>query len=199
MSINTPDTERLKLRRELKTRRRNLSQATIRNSSSAVAKNLWHSGVLARTFNLAVYLAMPCEIDCLQIIKGARLRKMRIFAPILSNQKLLFAPLQKHSKLYKNRFDIAEPAAPVTKYVQPAYMDAVIVPLLGFDNAGNRIGMGGGFYDRSFAFRKRRGSWRRPLLIGVAYGFQQVEQIPTASWDIPLDIVITEQKILKNS
>jgi 5-formyltetrahydrofolate cyclo-ligase len=91
-----------------------------------------------------------------------------------------------------------EPAVARKLMRLPQQLDAVIVPLLGFDNNGNRLGMGGGYYDRSFAFRKQRRAWRRPLLIGVAYSFQQVDAIQTEPWDIPLDAVITEQEFRKN-
>jgi 5-formyltetrahydrofolate cyclo-ligase len=199
MSSSASDTDRRRLRRELKAKRNSLNREQISSSTSRIAKNLWGSGLLARAQNVAVYLAMPGEVDCLNIVEGARLRKMRIFAPILRDQKLLFAPIERRAKLYKNRYDIAEPAVSANKYIQPQNLDAVIVPLLSFDKDGNRMGMGGGFYDRSFAFRKRRGNWKRPLLIGAAYSFQQVDRLIAESWDVPLDIVITEQKILKNS
>ena len=73
-------------------------------------------------------------------------------------------------------------------------LDIVFTPLVAFDTAGNRVGMGAGFYDRSFAFRKHRRNWRRPLLIGVAYDFQRVPHIPARTWDVPVDLVVTDKK-----
>lgn len=68
------------------------------------------------------------------------------------------------------------------------------MPLVGFDATGNRLGMGGGFYDRSFAF-KRIQPQQRPLLIGLAHSFQQLPQLPVASWDTPVDMVVTERAV----
>jgi 5-formyltetrahydrofolate cyclo-ligase len=68
----------------------------------------------------------------------------------------------------------------------------VFLPLLGFDPEGTRLGSGAGYYDRVFAFRRRRHSWHRPLLVGLAYGCQQVEHIDLGRHDVPLDAVVTE-------
>lgn len=198
MRKKTNSEARRRIRRELKQKRAKLSATQIRLASALIAKNLWASRLLSRAANLAVYLAMPGEVDCSGIITGAKMRKMRVFAPILSGQKLFFAPLETGAKLSRNRYDIPEPEVSKARYVEPRNLDAVIVPLLGFDGNANRIGMGGGYYDRSFAFRKRRGTWRRPLLIGAAYSFQQVNALSTEHWDVPLDFVVTEQKILEN-
>ena len=197
--LNRTDSDaKSRLRRELKQKRAEQSATQIRLASALIAKNIWNSRLLTRTKNLAVYLAMPGEVDCSDIIRDARMRKLRIFAPILSGQKLLFAPLETSATLSRNRYGIAEPKVSKARYVHPGNLDAVIVPLLGFDSDANRIGMGGGYYDRSFEFRKRRGKWRRPLLIGAAYSFQQVNSLPSEDWDVPLDVVVTEQKIVEN-
>jgi 5-formyltetrahydrofolate cyclo-ligase len=68
----------------------------------------------------------------------------------------------------------------------------VLAPLVAFDRSGNRLGMGGGYYDRSFAYLRHRVHWRRPRLIGYAYGFQEVQALERAHWDVPLSGVVTE-------
>lgn len=197
MPISTSQQARQQLRRELKNKRQLLNNAEVQRDSRLIAKNLWACHVLSRAKRVAVYLAMPGEVDCRWIVEGARLRKMRIFAPVLSNGKLLFAPLETQSKFANNCYGIAEPTAPANKLLRGQHLDAVIVPLLAFDSAKNRIGMGGGYYDRTFAFRNRRSKWKRPLLIGVAYSFQQVNDFRAAIWDVPLDTVVTEQQLLE--
>ncbi len=72
-------------------------------------------------------------------------------------------------------------------------LDALILPLLAFDTQGQRLGMGGGFYDRSLAALRHRRRWRRPRLLGVAHGFQEVSELPREPWDVPLDGIVTEQ------
>ncbi len=198
MPDKAANSSRQKLRLKLKEQRNSLSRTEINWASRNIAKNIWNARLLSRKKRIAVYLAMPGEVDCQWIIREARLRKMRIFVPILFHRKLQFAPLEKHSIFTRNRFGVAEPAVPHRMLVSARNLDAVIVPLLGFDDNANRIGMGGGYYDRSFAFRRHRRDWRHPLLIGVAYSFQQVDNLPVASWDVPLDVVVTEQKLLQN-
>ena len=74
-------------------------------------------------------------------------------------------------------------------------LDLVLVPLVGFDDQGTRLGMGGGFYDRSFATRLFRRYWRKPRLIGVAYELQRVAHLDRQPWDVALDGVVTEQRL----
>jgi 5-formyltetrahydrofolate cyclo-ligase len=74
-------------------------------------------------------------------------------------------------------------------------LDIVFMPLVGFDAAGNRIGMGKGFYDRCFAHRIRLRQWRRPLLVGLAYDIQQVSSLPAANHDVPVDVIVTDSTV----
>jgi 5-formyltetrahydrofolate cyclo-ligase len=198
MPVEQPANWRHALRRELKRKRLAATRDYRTRAAQAIAANLWESRMLARKRDIAIYLAVGGEVDCTGIAAGARLRNLRIFAPVIAGKRLIFAPLDTAAKLRPNRFSIDEPAVARKLMRLPQQLDAVIVPLLGFDNNGNRLGMGGGYYDRSFAFRKQRRAWRRPLLIGVAYSFQQVDAIQTEPWDIPLDAVITEQEFRKN-
>jgi 5-formyltetrahydrofolate cyclo-ligase len=119
---------------------------------------------------------------------------MRIFLPVLTGRQLIFAPLNKHTQLRRNRYQILEPVYTRNKCIRPRDLDVVIVPLVAFDQSGNRIGMGGGFYDRTFAFMKHRATLKRPLLVGVAYDFQRVSGLQTQTWDVPMHVVITEKE-----
>jgi 5-formyltetrahydrofolate cyclo-ligase len=76
--------------------------------------------------------------------------------------------------------------------IQPLALDLVLTPLVGFDHKGNRLGMGGGYYDRSFAFLLRRQNWKKPRLVGLAYDFQQLDKLPAKNWDVPLTAVATD-------
>lgn len=77
----------------------------------------------------------------------------------------------------------------------PWGLDLIILPLVAFDLSGNRLGMGGGFYDRTLSFKHQRCHWKGPKLIGIAHELQRVDLLPVNDWDIPLDAVITEQKL----
>jgi len=139
-------------------------------------------------------MAVAGEVDCAALIKTGWLRKKRIFAPVLAKKRLKFAPLVPGSKLVPNRFGIFEPAHVERDLLDPKHLDAVVVPLLAFDENLNRVGMGAGFYDRTFAFSTRRSIWRSPLLVGLAYSFQRVDTLHAHAWDVPLHRVITEQE-----
>jgi 5-formyltetrahydrofolate cyclo-ligase len=108
---------------------------------------------------------------------------------------LAFAPWRMGDPLVSNRFGIPEPDVAPTSLLAPADLSLVLVPLLAFDDAGNRLGTGGGFYDRSFAFR--RGAVAPPRLVGVGYGFQRVPALAHEAWDVPLDHALTDDGSLR--
>jgi 5-formyltetrahydrofolate cyclo-ligase len=182
------------LRRDLKDRRALLEPEEIQSSSLHIAAKFWQLPCVQRVKNIGIYMSVAGEIDCGPLIKMGWLRKKRIFAPVLVKNRLKFAPLNPGSKLVENRFNILEPVYRSDDLIKPQQLNIVIVPLLAFDTQLNRIGMGAGYYDRTFAFSKRQKIWRHPLLIGVAHSFQRVEDLAARMWDVPLHTVITEQQ-----
>ncbi len=109
--------------------------------------------------------------------------------------RLSFRQVSPRSHLSVNRFGIPEPPRKATT-IDAHALDVVIVPLVAFDPAGRRLGMGGGYYDRSFAF-KRQFPQRGPVLIGLAHSCQEVAQLTAQAWDVPLDWIVTEKKIMR--
>lgn len=93
----------------------------------------------------------------------------------------------------QNRFRIWEPLVRVRDWVDPMQLDLILVPLVAFDEFGNRIGMGGGYYDQSLGYLNNRKHWRRPRIIGVAHEFQRVDRVKTDRWDVQLDAIVTDQ------
>lgn len=136
---------------------------------------------------------MDGEIDPARFAAMARRRGKSLWLPVLQAVPagtLRFARWQKGSRMHRNRFGIPEPAGvrlPVTS------LDLVLLPLVGFDQAGGRLGMGGGFYDRTLAFKARQPA-RQPRLIGLAHACQQVDSLERAGWDIGLDAVVTDRR-----
>ncbi|MEZ5464798.1 MAG: 5-formyltetrahydrofolate cyclo-ligase [Lysobacteraceae bacterium] len=130
-------------------------------------------GVLARADDEFVY-CLPC------IEPGSRLS---------------FAPWRMGDPVETNRFGIPEPTLDRSSRLQPEDLAVVLVPLLGFDRHGNRLGSGAGYYDRSFAFRQRA-TKRSPLLVGIGYAAQELPALDAADWDVPLDAVVTEQGMI---
>ena len=108
---------------------------------------------------------------------------------------LKFAPWKFGDDVIPNGFGIPEPAG--AEQLEPAAMDVVLLPLVAFDRRGNRLGSGAGYYDRSFEFLRERVRPSKPLLVGVAYGFQEVEAMHVQPWDVPLDFIATEGELIR--
>lgn len=152
----------------------------------------------SRARHIALYLPNDGEIDPRAFIAAAHQRNLTIYLPVLHpvlGNQLWFYRLDSRTRLRPNRFGIPEPARRNAPRRAPWALDAVLMPLVGFDRQGGRLGMGGGFYDRTFAF-KHGAAHRPPALIGLAHDIQQVELLPVASWDVPMDAVITPRRHL---
>jgi len=113
----------------------------------------------------------------------------RCYVPVISGTRLRFAPWTPDSLLRKNRFGILEPAIATEQLLVPAALELVLVPLVAFDAQCNRIGMGGGYYDRSFAGHTAGGA---QSLVGIAHELQKIEMLAMQPWDVTLDCVVTE-------
>ena len=106
---------------------------------------------------------------------------------------MLFLLHEKDDPLIKNRFGILEPLFDAKKILKPEELDLVIAPLVGFDENANRLGLGGGYYDQTFAFKKQQRQ-NKPYLIGIAYEMQKLASLAVMDWDVPMDMIITEEK-----
>lgn len=141
-----------------------------------------------RARHVGTYHAVGAEIDPAGI---PRLAGQRFYLPVVTGNYMRFAA-DDAPRMARNRFGIPEPIQ--TRRMPPGILDLVIVPLMGFDCACNRLGTGGGFYDRSFAYRLNR-PHAGPRLVGLAFDCQQVAELPVAEWDVPLDMVVTESGV----
>jgi len=186
------------LRLRLRERRRALSPRAQRRHAREVARRLCTSLLIQRSCRIAVYLSEDGELDLGPLIARARLYGKHIFLPVLRarpERALWFCEHRLGEPLRENRFGIAEPELRRRPPVPPWGLDLILMPLVGFDARGNRLGMGGGFYDRTLAYLQRRAHWRRPVLLGVAHECQRLERLDQRPWDIPLNGVITEARI----
>lgn len=132
------------------------------------------------------------------LIEIAWSRRMTCYLPVLDvlhPNRLWFTPYFPDTELLPNRFGIPEPKAVHRRRVPAWRLDMILVPLVAFDADGNRLGMGGGFYDQTLAYQHARACWTKPRLLGIAYDFQRVDRLPTDPWDIPLDGIATESHL----
>ena len=187
---------RTELRKHLRRKRRSLSFEQQQQASEQLALNLLKHPDLHRARHIGIYLANDGEIDPHLYIDLARRKGIHFYLPILHPiypGKLVFSPYFDGIQLSANRFGIPEPPFPRSRR-RPAWaLDAVLFPLVGFDESGGRLGMGGGFYDRTFAFSRIRPGMA-PKLIGLAHDFQKVRELPIEPWDVPLHGVVTDKR-----
>jgi len=181
-------------RRTLRQQRKLISPSDRAHFDHAIYQNLLDSGILLRCQHIAGYLASDGEPSNHELIQRCQQTNHAYYLPVINKQKLVFARYQANTPLVNNKYGIAEP---VTNHTLPAkFISAILLPLVGFDKHGNRLGMGGGFYDRTLSFIQRTPCYKRPLLIGIAYTVQMVEKINRQTWDIPLDALVNEKDLL---
>ena len=183
------------LRKQLKKQRANLTKQQQAQRSSRAVQYIQRSAAFRSARHIAIYLPVRGETDPVTLRRFANPRQ-KLYLPVLSPYKphgLVFVRWDKRTKFRNNRFNIPEPLIRRNQMKSARSLDLVVMPLLAFDIKGNRLGMGGGFYDRSFAFKRRKGHYtKRPYLSGIAYQFQQVKHLTRQVWDIPLDAISTE-------
>jgi 5-formyltetrahydrofolate cyclo-ligase len=188
-------------RLHLRRLRRSIPRAARLAAERAILRHLWQLGVFRPGARVAIYLSMPGEASLAAGLDAAVRAGVRLYAPRITRPRrleMIFLPYAPGAGTSSNMLGIAEPCAGASRRLRVAEFDTIVVPLLGFDRRGVRLGMGAGYYDR--ALRRRLDpsrAWRRPRLIGVAYACQELPSIDAAPWDVPLDCVVTECEIVR--
>jgi 5-formyltetrahydrofolate cyclo-ligase len=195
--VTDPDS-RNALRRKLRARRNALGAPQQRRAAQQLATRLATQPLLRVSRRIAVYLPNDGEIDPVPLMMRIWKMNKTCYLPVLSrltHDRLWFAPFMPDTPLTRNRFGILEPLTPARTRVSAQALDLILLPLVAFDTHGHRLGMGGGFYDKSLAFLRSRSVWRKPHLIGLAHDFQRVDKLVANTWDVPLQAVATDLKI----
>ena len=191
--------KRQQVRQQMRAQRSTLSTAEREDRALQLSSHFLHSRLFNNSQRIALYLSNDGEMDPWPIIEAAWQRHKQCYLPVLGlrpGNRLWFIPYHPAGKLTNNRFGIPEPVhARQQRSLKPQSLDLILMPLVAFDQHGNRLGMGGGFYDRTLSFLHHRHSWRKPRLIGLAYEFQRVDHLPNQHWDVPLDAIVTENRI----
>jgi 5-formyltetrahydrofolate cyclo-ligase len=174
---------RRELRRRLRAARRAVPDAERPAAARAIDRALAGLGLPRPGTRVSAFLPFDGEIDPAGFLRRARALGCRVYFPVvtsLRNRRMCF---------------VMDPGRPARDAIGPRWLHLVIVPLVGFDDRGHRLGMGAGLYDRHFGFLRHRRVWRRPLLIGVAFEAQKVRRLAEAAHDVQLDGVVTERGV----
>lgn len=194
-----PVQSRQVLRRFLRTQRRQLNTGQQNHAAMKVLQHLRCQPLLWRSRHIALYLASDGEVSPHYIAEALWAAGKHCYLPILHPQKnghLLFAEYTPNTALVVNRYGILEPPLRRNTLRRPEQLDLVLMPLVGFDRRGHRLGMGGGYYDRTFAFKHQVRN-RKPHLVGLAHQCQQLERCPNDDWDIPVAMVVSDSGVVK--
>jgi 5-formyltetrahydrofolate cyclo-ligase len=188
------DTHRLKiqLRNTLRQRRKSLSPSAQCAAAQALLQSINDIPSWTQARRIALYVAADGEIDTRPLDQHARSLGKQLFLPAINaDNSLRFLSWQADDTLSTNRYNIPEPPATAT-CCPVVELDIIFLPLVGWDLRGHRLGMGGGFYDRTLS------GVTAPLLVGLAHENQQVAEIPRESWDVVLDYIATDAALYRS-
>ena len=196
---------RASLRRELRARRRGIPAAEAEAAAARLCRRVAAEDFFQRAATIAFYGAMDGEVDPRPLLLQALQDGKRGYLPFIraagatKNDCLAFAQVTAATPLQPGPWGAPQPST--ENLLPPADLDLVLLPLVAFDARCNRLGMGKGFYDRTFAFKSRdAGSTDYidgPFLAGLAHECQRLDQVPAAPWDVPLNAVVTDQRVYR--
>lgn len=185
------------LRKTLRQRRQSLNAITQKTAARRLCHTVSQTAFFRQARHLALYQAANGEIDPSGLLHLAQRLGKHCYLPVLHplrQNTMLFVRVHSKSRFARNRWGIPEPKLCMSDVISARRLDLVLVPLVGFDRQGNRLGMGKGFYDRCFAFRQQPGK-NRPALMGLAHDCQEVsEGITPSAWDIRMDVLATPDR-----
>ncbi len=171
--------------------RRGLEEQVRLRASRRISDIFLHSHHFYSARRIGCYFSTPDEVDTSAILARAWQASKQIYCPVVvGGRQLRFVAVTRESRLQRSNFGLLEPVE--GDEIRPLDLDVVVVPVVAFDGTGRRIGMGGGYYDRTFRALANRREWLHPKLVGVAFDCQKVPKIKANPWDIALSEVLTE-------
>lgn len=190
---NDPDHAELKdLRLRMRAARRSVSPLMRRRAALAAARRLARLPAYKRSRDVALYMCTDGELDPALVAKQAWATGKRVWLPVVGRRgRMEFALARPGATLKANRYGIPEPASFRRQRRGAGRLGFIVVPLVAFDAAGRRLGMGGGYYDRALA------GTRRSFHVGLAFELQEVPRLPARAWDIPMDLIVTERRYVR--
>ena len=185
---------RQQIRTEVRQRRKNLTSEQQNLFAQQAADRVATHPRIQAASTLSVFLSFDGELDTAPLVKRLWQEGKQLCLPVLhpfTSGNLLFLRYNPDTPLVRNKLKILEPALDATQIVPLYQLDIILTPLVAFDSHGQRLGMGGGFYDRTLENWQDGG----PYPIGLAHDCQQVDNLPIEHWDVPLPEVITPGKV----
>ncbi|MES2885502.1 MAG: 5-formyltetrahydrofolate cyclo-ligase [Pseudomonadota bacterium] len=173
------------MRTTLRRQRKSIPPTIQKRAAQRLAQLAFRCAALRHARRVAVYLSMGSELATQPLIAALRSRRIAVFAPAMLHGQMGFRALG-HAGLQVHRLGMLQPRCGAA--LRASAMDVVILPLLGFDARGTRLGQGGGHYDRALS----KAAFR-PYRLGLAYAVQQINTLPREPWDVPLHAVLTER------
>jgi 5-formyltetrahydrofolate cyclo-ligase len=191
--VSTSSTKQT-LRRQLRAYRRALSPAEQRCAALSLTRSFVRLPVLNKANRVALYIAGDGEINPYFLLNRLIRLGKQIYLPRLNTRgsSMVFARYQLGDRLKRSCLGVLQPM-PRAPSVSAQTIDIVALPLVGFDSSGNRLGMGGGFYDRTLDLNFAS----RPVLVGLAHEGQKAESLPADPWDVPLNWIATDQRLIR--
>ncbi len=188
--------QRQQLRSLIRQRRKQLSLVEQDNAAKALITRFTQAMASIDYQHIALYLSVDGEINTHPLIEWLWQQGKSVYLPVLhplSPGHLLFLRYQTTTPLIYNHYSILEPKLDLQTIQPLAQLDVICTPLVAFDRQGQRLGMGGGYYDRTLAHWFKNG--QGPLPIGLAHDCQYVDQLAAETWDVPLPKIITPSKV----
>ncbi|MCW7547650.1 5-formyltetrahydrofolate cyclo-ligase [Photorhabdus sp. APURE] len=185
---------RQSIRKKIRQQRRELTSEQQSLFAKQAAERAINHPKIRQANKIALFLSFDGELDTRPLINQLWQQNKQIYLPVLhpfSYHHLLFLNYQPDTPLIRNRFNIEEPPLDVEQVLPLPELDIMMIPLVAFDRTGQRLGMGGGFYDRTLSQWQQKNFYP----IGLAHNCQLVDTLPSAEWDIPLPEIITPEKI----
>lgn len=192
-----PVDQRQDIRVRMRRKRGDVDPADGKTAAMDLCRRLKTCDFFDSAKHIAAYFPNDGEIDCWPVIELAWEKSKHVYLPVLQpGNTLAFARISAQTPLRKNRYGIQQPQYSESDLIAPANLDLVLMPMVAFDDALFRLGMGGGYYDRTFAFVSNAAK-TQPVLVAIGYDFQRVDSVCPETWDIPACSIVTDKTIYK--
>ena len=178
------------LRQQYQAQRLQLSTQQRATAAQCISHRLSQLSCFQQAESIGIYSSIFGEVDTNPIRKIAYLQHKSCYFPIITTKNILkFLPTTMDTIFHKNKFGILEPNMPHNQAILANQLDLLCLPLVAFDQYGTRLGMGKGYYDKTLSKDKPN------YCIGLAYELQYHPMLPRDPWDVPLSMIITENRI----